>query len=62
MVCRRHRRTHTHTRSSACADVDDLLDALRDNLWKADAFITTAEGLIERPRSIGGDDCRYWQF
>jgi hypothetical protein len=38
-----------------CADVDDLLDALRDNLGKADAFISTAEELIERPRSIGGD-------
>jgi hypothetical protein len=41
--------------AGACADVDDLLDVLRDNLGKADAFITTAEELIERPRSIGGD-------
>ena len=39
-----------------CADVDDLLDVLRDNLGKADAFITSAEELIERPRSIGGDE------
>lgn len=29
-------------------DVDDLLYVLRDNLGKADAFITTAEDLVER--------------
>ena len=40
----------------ACTDLDDLLGALRDNLGRADAFITTAEELIERPRSIGGDE------
>ena len=35
------------------ADADGLLCVLRDNLGKADAFITTAEDLIER--SWGGD-------
>jgi hypothetical protein len=39
--------------AAGCASVDDLLDLLRDNLGKADAFITTAEELIERPQSIG---------
>lgn len=42
--------------SAPCADVDDLLGVLRDNLGKADAFIATAEELIERPRTIGGDE------
>ena len=39
-----------------CADVDNLFGVLRDSLGRADAFITTAEELIERPRSIGGDE------
>jgi hypothetical protein len=42
--------------AAACTDLDDLFGALRDNLGRADAFITTAEELIERPRSIGGDE------
>jgi hypothetical protein len=42
--------------AATCADVDDLLGILRDNLGKADAFITSAEELIERPGSIGEDD------
>jgi hypothetical protein len=39
-----------------CADVDGLLYVLRDHLGKADAFITTAEELIERCWSGGDDD------
>jgi hypothetical protein len=31
-------------------ELDHLLYALRDNLRRADAFITTAEGQIEEPR------------
>jgi hypothetical protein len=33
----------------ACADIDGLLTVLRDNLGKADAFISAAEELIGRP-------------
>jgi hypothetical protein len=40
----------------ARADVDDLFCVLRDNLGKADAFISTAEELIERPQSPGGEE------
>lgn len=31
-----------------CADADGLLCVLRDNLGKADAFLSTAEELVER--------------
>jgi hypothetical protein len=37
-----------------CAEVDGLLCVLRDNLGKADAFISTAEELIVRSWSGGG--------
>jgi hypothetical protein len=37
-----------------CADVEWLFCALHDHLGKADAFITTAEDQMERPRS--GDE------
>jgi hypothetical protein len=32
-----------------------MLYVLRDNLGKADAFITSVEDLIERPGVVGGD-------
>src|SRR5262249_20324872 len=38
------------------ADVDGLLGVLRANLGKADAFITTAEDLIERSWGCENDD------
>ena len=41
-----------------CADLNSLLCVLRDNLGRADAFITTAEDLIERPRSGNSDEDR----
>jgi hypothetical protein len=34
--------------SESCVDVDGLLCVLRDKLGKADAFISTAEELVER--------------
>lgn len=37
------------------ADVDDLFDVLRDNLGRADAFITSVEELIERPQNSDED-------
>jgi hypothetical protein len=37
-----------------CADVDDLFCVLRDNLGKADAYISTAEELVERVWERGG--------
>jgi hypothetical protein len=44
--------------SVLCADADGLLSVLRDNLGKADAFITAAEELIGRPGGgiESGDD------
>lgn len=36
-------------------DVDDTLRATRDHLWKADAFITAAEGMIVE-RGAGIED------
>lgn len=39
-----------------CAEVDGLLCVLRDNLGKADAFISTAEELIVRSWGGGGGD------
>jgi hypothetical protein len=38
-----------------CADADGLLAVLRDNLGRADAFITAAEELIDRPGGGIGD-------
>lgn len=37
-------------------DLDGLLYLLRDNLRRADAFITTAEQLIEQPGSDADDE------
>ena len=37
-------------------ELDHLLYALRDNLRRADAFITTAEGQIEEPRRRDEDE------
>jgi hypothetical protein len=37
-------------------DFDHLLDVLRDNLRRADAFVTTAEELIERSWGDEGDN------
>jgi hypothetical protein len=37
-------------------DLDNLIHLLRDNLGKADAFITAAECLIEESRSSDDDD------
>jgi hypothetical protein len=37
-------------------DLDDTLYVVRDNLGKADAYITAAEDLIERPQGGDGDD------
>ena len=37
-------------------DIDNLICVLRDNLGKADAFITTAEALIVRSWSGDGDE------
>ena len=46
------------TISAPCADADGLLHVLRDNLGKADAFITAAEELIGQPGGgiEGGED------
>jgi hypothetical protein len=45
------------TRRSDDFDFDGTLDVLRDNLGKADAFITAAEELIERSWcGDGGED------
>src|SRR5262249_43548134 len=42
-----------------CADVECLFCTLNDHLGKADAFITTAEDQMERPRSgDGAEDLR----
>jgi hypothetical protein len=38
------------------ADVDGLLYLLRDNLRRADAFVSTAEEQIERSWGGGGDE------
>lgn len=38
------------------ADVDGLLYLLRDNLRRADAFVSTAEVQIERPWGGGSDE------
>ena len=44
------------TRRAEGPDVDDVLYVVLDNLGKADAFITSAEGIIEQPGGgIGGD-------
>ena len=37
-------------------DLDGTLDVMRDNLGRADAFITAAEDLIERPWEGSEDD------
>jgi len=37
-------------------DLDGTLDVMRDNLGRADAFITAAEDLIERPWGGSEDD------
>jgi len=37
-------------------ELDHLMYALRDNLRRADAFITTAEGQIEEPRRRDEDE------
>ena len=37
-------------------ELDHLMYALRDNLRRADAFITTAEGQIEEPRRHEDED------
>lgn len=37
-------------------DVDHLLHVLRDNLRRADAFVSTAEELVERSWGDEGDD------
>jgi hypothetical protein len=37
-------------------DLDNLIYLLRDSLGKADACITAAEELIERPEGSGGDE------
>jgi hypothetical protein len=37
-------------------DLDNLIYLLRDNLGKADAFITAAERMIEDPWSSGADN------
>ena len=37
-------------------DFDDALHVLRDNLGRADAFITALETLAERPSDHGDDD------
>jgi FMN phosphatase YigB (HAD superfamily) len=42
------------TRCCDDLDLDGTLYAVRDNLGRADAFLTAAEGLIERPED--GDD------
>jgi hypothetical protein len=45
------------TRRRDDLDVDDTLHATRDHLWKADAFITAAEGMIvERGAGIEDTD------
>ena len=38
------------------ADLDNLIYLLRDNLGKADAYITAVEELIERPEGAGRDE------
>lgn len=42
--------------AAPCVEVDGLLCVLRDNLGKADAFITCAEELIVRSWGDGGDE------
>lgn len=42
--------------AARCADFDDLLGTLRDNLGKADAYITIVEELVERSWSGDGDE------
>ena len=42
--------------AAPCANVDGLLCVLRDNLGKADAFISTAEELIERSWDGEGEE------
>jgi hypothetical protein len=37
-------------------DLDDTLYVVRDNLGRADAFLTAAEDLIERPGVVGEDE------
>jgi hypothetical protein len=44
------------TRRRNDLDLESTLDVVRDNLGRADAFITAAEELIERPRDGGEDD------
>jgi hypothetical protein len=50
------------SRAASAAEIDDLIYLLSDNLGRADAFISTAEELIERPWDSGehedgdGDD------
>jgi hypothetical protein len=39
-----------------CFDLDNMFYVLRDNLGKADAFITVAEDLIEQCWDGSGDD------
>lgn len=40
----------------SCADLDGALHVLRDNLAKADAFITAAEPLIEQSWGDSGEE------
>jgi hypothetical protein len=37
-------------------DLDDVIHVLRDNLERADAFLTSAEELIERPSPEDDED------
>ncbi|HEY0482362.1 MAG TPA: hypothetical protein VGD37_32800 [Kofleriaceae bacterium] len=52
----RPRLSKQHPADNATPDLDDLIHVLRDNLERADAFLTSAEELIERPLPEGDDD------
>ena len=53
------RRPQLAAPAEPCTDVECLFCALHDHLGKADAFITTAEDQMERPRSDDqADDLR----
>ena len=44
------------TRRRDDLDLADTLYVVRDNLGRADAFLTAAEGLIEQPGVVGEDE------